>query len=124
MTVQSKIARWRNVGRLLSRRIWDYSELFRIEMAETKSRLLHEVVALVALAIGALFTLSFFCIAVIITAAGSPYFVAVAWGVAAVWLLVTLVAGILMRSRHPAEPFQTLRTEIERDLEAVKESNT
>ncbi|KDR37598.1 phage holin family protein [Caballeronia glathei] len=123
MTVQSKIAQWRNVGRLLSRRIGDYSELFRIELAETKSRLLHEVVAMVALAIGALFMLSFFCIAVIITAAGTPYFVAVAWGVAAVWLLVTLVAGIVMRSRRPSEPFQTLRTEVECDLKALSEAN-
>jgi len=42
--------------------------LLRIELAETKTRLLREVIALVALAVSALFTLSFFCIAVIASA--------------------------------------------------------
>jgi uncharacterized membrane protein YqjE len=123
MTVQSKIATWRSVGRFCARRVSDYGELFRIELAETKARVLGEVVALVALAIGALFTLSFLCIAIIATAAGTPYFLQVAWGVAGAWLLVTLTAALVMRSRRAAEPFQTLRTEIERDLQAIKEAS-
>jgi uncharacterized membrane protein YqjE len=82
MSVQSKITRWRNVSRFCVRRVGDYGELFRIELAETKTRLIHEVIALVALAVGALFTLSFLCIAIIASAWRTPYFLLVVWGVA------------------------------------------
>ena len=70
MSVQSKIAQWRHVGRFFAQRVSDYGELFRIELAETKSRLLHEVAALVALAVCTLFTLWFLCIAIIASAIG------------------------------------------------------
>ena len=79
--------------------------------------MLHEVVALVALAIGALFTLSFISIAIIVTAAKSAYVVHGSW------LLVTLAAVFVMRSQRPTEPFQTLRTEVNRDLQAIKEAS-
>lgn len=122
MTIQSKIASWRNVGRFCARRASDYAELLRIELAETKSRIMNEIVAMVVLAIGALFTLSFVCIAIIVTAAKTDYVVQVAWGVAGVWILVTLVAALVMRAQRPAEPFRTLRTEVERDLQAIKDA--
>lgn len=50
-----------------------YGELIPIELAETTKRVLHEMFALVALTIGALFTPSFVSIAVIVTAASTPY---------------------------------------------------
>ena len=68
MSVQSEITRWRDVSRFYAQRVSDYGELLRIELAETKTRLLREVIALVALAVSALFTLSFLCIAVIASA--------------------------------------------------------
>jgi uncharacterized membrane protein YqjE len=123
MTIQSKIMQWRNAGRFCAARNSDYGELFQIELAETKTRVLSEVVAFVALAVGALFTLSFVCIAVIISAAGTPYFIQVAWGVAGAWLFITLIAGLVLRSRRPSEPFQTLRRELERDIHAIKEAS-
>jgi uncharacterized membrane protein YqjE len=123
MTFQSKISQWRNVGRFCARRVADYGDLFQIELAETKTRVLHECVALVALAIGAMFSLSFISIAVIVTSITSPYFVEVAWGVAGVWLLVTIAAWLVMRSRRPAEPFELLRRELERDMQAIKEAS-
>ena len=79
MSVQSKIAQWRHVGRFCAQRVSDYGELFQIELAETKSRLLQEVVALMTLTVCALFTLSFLCIAIIASAIGTPYFLAVVW---------------------------------------------
>jgi uncharacterized membrane protein YqjE len=122
MSAQSKIMRWRNVGRFCAQRVADYSELFRIELAETKMRLLHEVIALVALAVGALFTLSFFCIAVIVSAWGTPYFLSVVWGIAATWLIVTIVAFLVLRAQRPGQSFQTLQQELQRDVESVKEA--
>ncbi|SAL06168.1 hypothetical protein AWB81_07472 [Caballeronia arationis] len=123
MTMQAKFAKWRNVGLFCAQRASDYAELFSIELAETRSRMLHEVVALVALAIGALFTLSFVSIAIIVTAAKSAYVVHVAWGVAGAWLLVTLAAVFVMRSQRPPEPFKSLRAEVNRDLQAIKEAS-
>ena len=122
MSVQSKIAQWRHVGRFFAQRVSDYGELFRIELAETKSRLLHEVVALVALAVCTLFTLSFLCIAIIASAIGTPYFLAVVWGVAAIWAIVTVAAFFVVRTRHLAQPFQTFQSELQRDLQAIKEA--
>jgi len=122
MSVQSKIMRWRNVGRFCVQRVADYGELFRIELAETKTRLLHEVIALVALAVGALFTLSFLCIAIIVSAWGTPYFLSVVWGVAAAWLIVTIVAFLVLRVQRTGQSFQTLQRELRRDVESVKEA--
>ena len=122
MSAQSKIMRWRNVGRFCAQRVADYGELFRIELAETKTRLLHEVIALVALAVGALFTLSFLCIAIIVTAWGTPYFLSVVWGVAATWLIVTIVAFLVLRVQRTGQSFQTLQRELRRDVESVKEA--
>jgi uncharacterized membrane protein YqjE len=122
MSAQSKITRWRNVGRFCTRRVADYGELFRIELAETKTRLLHEVIALVALAVGALFTLSFLCIAIIASAWGTPYFLSVVWGVAATWLVVTIAAFLVLHAQRPGQSFQTLQQELQRDVESVKEA--
>jgi hypothetical protein len=110
MSVQSKISQWRHVGRFCARRV------------STKSRLLNEVVALVALAVGALFTLSFLCIAIIATAIGTPYFLAVVWGVAGTWAVVTVAASFVVRTRHPAQPFRTFQLELQRDLQVIKEA--
>jgi hypothetical protein len=71
MSVQSKITRWRDVSRFYAQRVSEYAELLRIELAETETRLLHEMIALVAPAVGTLFTLSFLCIAVIGSARGA-----------------------------------------------------
>jgi len=122
MSAQSKITRWRNVGRFCTRRVADYGELFRIELAETKTRVLHEAIALVALAVGALFTLSFLCIAIIASAWGTPYFLIVVWGVAATWLVVTIAAFFVLRAQRPGQSFQTLQQELQRDVESVKEA--
>jgi uncharacterized membrane protein YqjE len=122
MSAQSKIMRWRTVGRFCVQRVADYGELFRIELAETKTRLMHEVIALVALAVGALFTLSFLCIAIIATAWGTPYFLSVVWGVAAAWLVVTIIAILVLRAQRPGQSFQTLQKELQSDVEAVREA--
>jgi uncharacterized membrane protein YqjE len=122
MSAQSKIRRWRNVGQFCAQRVADYGELFGIELAQTKTRLLREAIALVALAVGALFTLSFLCIAIIATAWGTPYFLNVVWGVAATWLVLTIAAFLIVRAQRPGESFQTLQREFRRDVESVKEA--
>ncbi|SAL01760.1 hypothetical protein AWB80_08198 [Caballeronia pedi] len=122
MTIQRKIASWRRIGHFCAGRLVDYGELIPIELAETKKRVLHEVVALVALTIGTLFTLSFVSIAVIVTAVGTPNLVLTAWCVAGAWLAVAVIAFMVMMSRKPAQPFQLLREELQRDADAIREA--
>ena len=121
MSLYSKAAQWRHIGRFCVHRLSDYGELVAIELAEAKTRLLRDVIALVVLAVGALFTLSFFCIAVIASAWQTPYFLASVWGVAGVWLLVSLIAFAVVRTRRPGVPLSMLRGEIQRDMDALKE---
>ncbi|QGZ63142.1 phage holin family protein [Paraburkholderia acidisoli] len=122
MSVHSKLDRWRNVSRFLTARLSDYGQLFSIEVAETRARVMRELLALVALAVGGMFTLSFLCVALIATAWGTPYFLAVVWGVAAAWFLMSIVALMVVRSQRPAQSFGLLKDEMRADLETIKEA--
>jgi hypothetical protein len=74
------------------------------------------------LAVASLFTLSFVCIAVIATAWGTPYFLQVVWGVAAMWLLVSVVSLIIVRSQKAGRSLYLLQQEIRSDLDTLKEA--
>ena len=77
---------------------------------------------MVALAVGVLFTVSFLCFAVIATAWQTPYFLAVVWGIAGLWLLISIVAFLVLRAQKPVESFKTLQSEIQEDVAAIKEA--
>ena len=122
MSMRSKVTKWRNVGRFCVERATDYGELIGVELEETRRRLVRELSALVALAVAGLFTLSFLCIAIIATAWRTPYFIPVVWGVAAMWLLVSIVSLLFARSRKPGGPLLLLQREIRSDLGTLKEA--
>jgi uncharacterized membrane protein YqjE len=122
MSIHSKFDRWRNVSRFVVGRLSDYAQLFSIELAETRSRVIREVIALVALAVSGLFTLSFFCLALIASAWNTPYFLAVVWGIAAAWLIATVAALLICRVQRPAQSFDVLKNELRADLETVEEA--
>ncbi|MBN3852154.1 phage holin family protein [Paraburkholderia sp. Ac-20340] len=122
MSMQAKLDRWRNVSRFLIARMTDYGELFMIELAETRARIMREMLALVALAVTLLFTLSFFCFALIASAWNTAYFLAVVWGIAAAWLLLSLAALLIFRAQRHAQSFGVLRDELRADVETVKEA--
>jgi uncharacterized membrane protein YqjE len=122
MSMQTKLDRWRNVSRFVMTRLADYGELFAIELAETRARVMREMLALVALAVTVLFTLSFFCFALIASAWNTAYFLTVVWGIAAAWLLLSLVAFAMLRAQRHAQSFGILRDEIRADVETVKEA--
>jgi hypothetical protein len=67
--------------------------------------------------------LSFLCIAIIATAAGTPYFLAVVWAVAGTWFAITVIAFFAMRVRSVTQPFEALHLELSRDIEAIKEAS-
>ncbi|WP_322045270.1 phage holin family protein [Paraburkholderia sp. J67] len=122
MSMQAKLDRWRNVSRFLMARMTDYGELFTIEMAETRARVMREMLALVALAVTLLFTLSFFCFALMASAWNTPYFLGVVWGIAAAWLVLSFAALLMLRAQRPTQSFGLLRDELRADLETLKEA--
>jgi uncharacterized membrane protein YqjE len=122
MSVRSKITKWRNVGRFCAERATDYSELLGVELDETRKHLVRELSALIALAVAGLFTLSFVCIAIIATAWGTPYFLQVVWGVAAMWLVVSVASVIVVRVQKPGRSLGILQREIRSDLDTLKEA--
>jgi uncharacterized membrane protein YqjE len=122
MSVRSKVTKWRNVGRFCVERATDYGELLGIELEETRRRLVRELSALVALAVAGLFTLSFVCIAVIATAWRTPYFLPVVWGVAGMWLAISAISLLIVRSQKPGRSLHVLQTEIRSDLDTLKEA--
>jgi uncharacterized membrane protein YqjE len=122
MSIHSKVTQWGNVSRFCVERLADYSELFSLELAQTRTRLLREVIALVALAVAGLLTLSFVCVAIIATFWATPYFIYAVWGVAIAWLVLSVAAFVVFSMQRPVWSFQTLQQEIHHDLDAVKEA--
>ena len=122
MSIRSKVTRWRNVGRFCVERATDYGELLGVELEETRKCLVRELSALVALAVAGLFTLSFVCIAIIATAWGTPYFLPVVWGVAAMWLIVSFISLLLVLAQKPGRSLHILQGEIRSDLDTLKEA--
>lgn len=81
-----------------------------------------ELIALMALAVSGLFTLSFICIALIASAWNTPYFLAVVWGVAIGWFALSLIAWFAHRAQRPVQSFNVLKRELRADLETLKEA--
>jgi uncharacterized membrane protein YqjE len=122
MSIHSKMTQWGNVSRFCVERMADYSELLSMELAQTRTRLLREVIALVALAVAGLFTLSFVCIAVIATFWATPYFIHVVWAVAGGWLVLSIAALLVFFMQRPVWSFNALREEMRSDLDTVREA--
>jgi uncharacterized membrane protein YqjE len=121
MSIKSKVITWRTVGRFCANRASDYGDLLFIEFADT-TRLVRELIAVLAMVVAALFTLSFLCSAIIASAWQTAYFVPVVWGVAATWLVVSIGAFIFVRAQQPTRSFKTFQAELQKDLIAVKEA--
>jgi uncharacterized membrane protein YqjE len=122
MSIHQRATSWRNVGRFYASRVAEYGELFSIELEQARTRLVREVIALIVLAVAALFSLSFLSVAVIATALGTRYFVDVAWGVAGLWLVLCIGSYLVVRAQRPARSFDGLRDEIRQDLETAREA--
>ncbi|MBP0588386.1 phage holin family protein [Paraburkholderia sp. LEh10] len=122
MSIQSKVNQWGTVSRFCANRIADYGELISIELAQARTQLAREVVALVALAVAGLFMLSFFCIAIIATAFNTPYFLHVSWAIAGAWFLLCVISLFVLRAQKPARSFRVLKNEIREDLQTVREA--
>jgi uncharacterized membrane protein YqjE len=122
MSMRSKVTKWQKVSRFCVERATDYGELVGVELEETRKCLVRELSALVALAVAGLFTLSFVCIAIIVTAWRTPYFLPVVWGVAAMWLVVSVVSLLFVSLQKPGRSLHLLQRELRSDLDTLKEA--
>jgi uncharacterized membrane protein YqjE len=104
-------------------RLGDYFELLRIEM-----KLQGKELGLMALsgAVGAMFaliTVIFIGLAIIVTFWGSEYRTLVAWLVVALYAVIAGAGfAIAMKHKPSNSAFSTLRNEVRRDVELVKEN--
>ncbi|MBP0595405.1 phage holin family protein [Paraburkholderia sp. LEh10] len=122
MSIHSKVTQWGNVSRFCIDRLADYSELLSIELARARTAFTREVIALVALAVAGLFTLSFFCIALIATAWGTPHFLNVAWSIAGAWFVLSIASYVVLHGQKPTRSFDGLQVEIREDLQTLREA--
>ena len=121
MKIRSTLARWRGIAHFCTARAVDYGELFALELEFTKSRLAREIIAVVVLAVAGLFTLSFVCVALIVTVWNTQYVVPMVWGIAATWFVVCIVSFFIARSQKPAEPLHVVQDQLRLDLDVLKE---
>ncbi|MCP3711582.1 phage holin family protein [Paraburkholderia sp. CNPSo 3274] len=122
MTIHAKLDRWHNVLRFLAARTTDYGELLSLELSDARTYVTRELLALVALAVSGLFTLSFFCVALIASAWNTRYFLTVVWSIAGIWLIASITALLVSRAQRPVRSFAILKDELQADLETLKEA--
>ncbi|MDB5798594.1 MAG: phage holin family protein [Paucimonas sp.] len=104
-------------------RLGDYMELLRIELRLQGRELGMQLLGYAAAGLFGLLAVIFLGIAIILSAWDTDYLAIAAWGVVALYLAVA-GAGIWLARKHAGSgsAFNTLRTELKRDVDLVKES--
>lgn len=104
-------------------RLGDYMELLRIELKLSGRELAMQAVGYAAAALFGLLAVVFVGIAIILSFWDTEYLAIAAWGVVALYLAAAGI-GIWLARRHAgkASAFDTLRTELKRDVDLVKEN--
>ena len=118
----SSLRKWQNVARFSASRLGDYANLAAVELEIARQRLLRDLMLYALLWLSAMFGLAFVCVAVIVSAASTPYLIETTWAVAGFWVLVGLGAFVAVRRRDAAGTFQALQDTWQRDIEAIRES--
>lgn len=116
------IRKSRQISIIAMDRLGDYLELLRIEM-KLQGRELG--VMLLSTAVGAIFGLMatlFVGVAIILTWWDSPFRALAAWSVVVLYAGIAAFGFSLARKHKPGSALTTLRDEIRRDAELVRES--
>jgi uncharacterized membrane protein YqjE len=104
-------------------RIGDYIELLQLELKLRGRDLGIQLVCYASAALFAVLAAIFIGVAIIISFWGSDYFALAGWSVVALYLAVAGVCIFLARRKaHEDSPFSTLRSELKRDVDLVKEN--
>jgi uncharacterized membrane protein YqjE len=104
-------------------RLGDYIELLRIELKLQGRELVLQVVGYVVAAFFGVLATVFLGIAIILSFWNSEYLAVAAWFVVALYLAAA-GAGVYLSRKHlyKGSAFSTLRTELKRDVDLVKEA--
>ena len=113
----------RQISVIAMDRIGDYLELLRIELKLQGRELAMQMLGYAAAGLFGLLAIVFIGIAIILSFWDSEYLPVAAWGVVALYLAAA-GAGIWLARQHATagSALNTLRTELKRDVELVKES--
>jgi uncharacterized membrane protein YqjE len=122
MALPSKIRRWRNVAHFSASRLSDYASLAAVEFDLARKHLVRDVILYSLLGLSVMFGLAFVCVAVIVSAAGTPYLTETAWAVAAFWALASIGSFVVVRLRNGSGAFSVLTEELQRDIQTIRES--
>lgn len=118
-----KIKKAKQLGIIARHRIGDYMELVPILMKIQWHYFSAQIISYVALFLLALLSLIFLGVAIIVSCWETPYRVASAWVVVALYAFSA--GGVFLVSQNrtrPISPFETLRTELEKDAQLVKDT--
>lgn len=122
MALFSRIKRWQNVAQFSASRLTDYTNLAAVEFDLIRKHFLRDVVLYSLLGLSLMFGMAFVCVAVIVSAARTPYLIDTAWAVAAFWGVVSIGSFVATRSRNDSGTFSVLSEELQRDIQTIKES--
>lgn len=116
------IKKARYLAAIALERIDDYLELVRISVEIQGQSLKKRIICFVMIALFAVLSLIFLGLAIIITCWDTPYRVIAAWGVAACYALIALLAYMGSQDKtRPASTFDTLRDELQQDVKLMKD---
>ena len=121
--VFEKLEKTRQVSVIAMDRLGDYIELLRIELKMQGRELGLQVLGYVVAALFGILAAVFIGIAIIVTFWNTEYRAVAAWAVVALYLALAGY-GIYLSRKHLYEgsAFSTLRDELKRDVDLVKES--
>ncbi|CAH1905840.1 conserved hypothetical protein [Candidatus Nitrotoga sp. HW29] len=118
-----KIKNAKQLGVIVRHRMGDYMELVPILMKIQWHYFSAQMMSYVVLFLLALLSLIFLGVAIIVSYWETPYRVASAWSVVALYALSACGVFLVNQSRvRPISPFETLRTELEKDAQLVKDT--
>ncbi|WP_366931906.1 hypothetical protein [Paraburkholderia xenovorans] len=103
-------------------RLSDYASLAAVEFDLARKHLVRDVILYSLLGLSVMFGLAFVCMAVIVSAARTPYLIETAWGVAAFWALAFIGSFVVVRLRNGSGTFSVLTDELQRDIQTIRES--
>lgn len=104
-------------------RLGDYIELLRIELKMQGRELGMQIAGYLLAALFAVLVAIFLGIAIILTFWDTPYRALAAWGVVVLYAAIAGAAiSFSLKHAHNGSAFSTLRNELKRDVELVKES--
>ncbi|CAH1083235.1 phage holin family protein [Candidatus Nitrotoga sp. 1052] len=118
-----KIKKAKQLGIIARDRMGDYMELVPILIKIQWHYFSAQIISYVVLFVLALLGLTFLGVAIIVSFWETPYRVASAWSVVVLYALAAFGVFLVSQGRaRPISPFETLRTELEKDAKLVKDT--